>query len=475
MFTQYDPESAALTDELRGLFDEFGAGKWSADDLEKHQTDKLREVLAYVRANSPFYREKLSGISDEVISGLRIEDIRNLPFTTKADLQEAQFDLLSLPVSAAWTFYETTGTTGRPTPCPRTNGDTIHNNSVLTAYYRDILAPHGDGQVIGISGPTELHATGDTFGDVCRNLGHAVAKMWPHSPVIGFDRALEVMRLLPVTGLFCTPGMALRLAQKAVEAGLDPRRDFSLNVLMLTGELLSPSLRDNIGELWGAEAHNCLYASQEASVLAAATADGTLRIAPLINLYEVIDPVTGEAVAPGPDGVRYGELVITNLYTGAKPLVRYRTGDMVRMTEAGLGAAVPAHSVEPVGRVRDRLRLNGHLVNGYDLENLLLRHFRGYLDYRITVSHDDAGADLLSLTLNTDPDRDLGDDIERAVASCREELDTALSVDFGDPGPITSTGAMVSWKAARVVDLRAPGADASAESHSAERIAGTRA
>ncbi|MFI6475160.1 phenylacetate--CoA ligase family protein [Streptomyces sp. NPDC050516] len=475
MFTQYDPESAALTDELRGMFDEFGAGKWSAADLERHQTAKLREVLAYVRANSPFYRAKLSGISDEAISGLRSDDIRSLPFTTKADLQQAQFDLLSLPVSEAWTFYETTGTTGNPTPCPRTNGDTIHNNSVLTAYYRDVLAPHGDRQVIGISGPTELHATGDTFGDVCRNLGHAVAKMWPHSPVIGFDRALEVMRLLPVTGLFCTPGMALRLARKAVEAGLDPRRDFSLGVLMLTGELLSPSLRDNIGELWGAEAHNCLYASQEASVLAAAASDGTLRTAPLINLYEVIDPATGEPVAPGPDGVRYGELVVTNLYTGAKPLVRYRTGDMVRMTQAGPGAAVPAPSLEAVGRVRDRLVLNGHVVNGYDLEDLLLRRFRGYLDYQITVASDDAGTDLLSLTLNADPDRNRADDIERAVADCRDELGTALSVGFGDPGPITSTGAMVSWKAARVVDLRDPGAGASVESRSAERIAGARA
>ncbi|MFI6644607.1 phenylacetate--CoA ligase family protein [Streptomyces sp. NPDC050504] len=474
MFTQYDPESAALTEELRGMFDDFRAGTWSADDLRAHQTAKLRDVLAHVRAGSPFYRERLAGLSDGALSALRSDDLRSLPFTTKEDLQRAQFDLLSLPVSAAWTFYETTGTTGRPTPCPRTNGDTIHNNTVLTSYYRDVFAAHGDHQVVGISGPTELHATGDTFGDVCRNLGHAVAKLWPHSPVVGFDRALEVLRLLPVTGLFCTPGMALRLARKAVEAGLDPRRDFSLDVLMLTGELMSPSLRDNIGDLWGADVHNCLYASQEASVLAAATSDGTLRTAPLINLYEVVDPVTGEPVAPDADGVRYGELVVTNLYTGAKPLVRYRTGDMVRMREAGPGAAVPAPSVEAVGRVRDRLRLNGHLVNGYDLENLLLRHFRGYLDYQITVADDGAGTDLLSLTLNADPDRNGRDAVERAAADCRAELDTALDVGFGDPGPITSTGAMVSWKAARVVDRRNPAAGTSVESRSAERIAGTR-
>ncbi|WP_226967083.1 phenylacetate--CoA ligase family protein [Streptomyces phaeolivaceus] len=459
-----------LTAELHDMFDDFSRGNWSADSLESHQVLRIREVLSYVRTHSPFYRERLAGLTEQTIAGLRLDDLPRVPFTTKDDLRTAQFDMLSLPVSEAWVFYETTGTTGVPTPCPRTESDSIHNNTVLTSYYRDVFAAHGEKLVIGISGPSELHATGDTFGDVCRDLGHAVAKMWPHSPVIGFDRALEVMRLLPVNGLFCTPGMAMRLAEKATEAGLDPRTDFSLDVLMMTGELMSPSLLANIGSLWGAEARNALYASQEASVLAAVTSDGALRTAPLINHYEVIDPDTGQAVRPDADGARHGELVVTNLYTGAKPLIRYRTGDLVRMTDPEPGAAVPAPRLEALGRVRDRLDLNGRLVNGYDLENLLLRRFHGYQDYQITVTRDDSGQDLLALTLKADPAH-VRDDVEQAVEDCREVLGIPLTVGFGTPGPITSTGAMVSWKAARVVDLRAR---VSTENRSAERIAATR-
>ncbi|GAU65723.1 hypothetical protein SSP35_02_00900 [Streptomyces sp. NBRC 110611] len=471
MFTQYDQESAALTQELRDQFATFIAGKWDARALVSHQTEKLRSVVAYARARSPFYRERLAGLTDTAVSALTLDGLRSLPFTTKDDLRTAQFDILSRPVSDAWVFYETTGTTGAATPCPRTNVDSVYNNTVLTEYYRGVLAPHGDRQVIGVSGPSELHATGDTFGDVCRNLGHAVAKMWPHSPVIGFDRALEVMRLLPVTGLFCTPGMAMSLFQKATEAGLRPREDFALDVLLLTGELMSPSLLENLGRLWDCEVHNVLYASQEASVLAAATADGALRTAPLINLYEVIDPDTLEAVRPDAAGVRYGELVVTNLYLGAKPLIRYRTGDLVRMTDPAPGAAVPAPAVAAVGRVRDRLLLNGRLVNGYDLENLLLASFRGYGDYQITVERDDLGRDRLTLTLRADP-ADCRDGIEQAAGRCLDELGTPLSVRFGVPGSITTTGAMVSWKAARVVDLRA---GRSTEDSAAERIAAARA
>src|SRR5436190_17165325 len=95
VFTQYDPETAALTKELRDRFTAFIAGTWDAEALASHQTGKLREVLAYARANSPFYRERLAGLTDEAISALRSDELRSLPFTTKDDLRKAQFDILS--------------------------------------------------------------------------------------------------------------------------------------------------------------------------------------------------------------------------------------------------------------------------------------------------------------------------------------------------------------------------------------------
>jgi phenylacetate-CoA ligase len=459
VFTVYHPELAELTAALRGRHDELLAGGWDEVRLAAHQAESLRRTVSYARERSAFYRSRLAGVRLADSGPLTAAELASIPFTTKADLRAAQFGLLSRPMPEAWIFYETTGTTGAATPCPRDNVDTLHNNVVLTEYYRTVFDAYGDAQVIGVSGPSELHATGDTFGDVCRNLGLAVAKMWPHSPVIGFPRALEVMRQLPVTGLFCTPGMALALAKKARAARLDPRADFRLDVLMLTGELASPGLLANIGELWDARAYNALYASQEASVLAAVSGDGRLSTAPLINHYEVVDPVTLAAAPVGPAGVCQGELVVTNLYQGAKPLVRYRTGDLVRMRPATAGATVPVPALEVLGRVRDELVLNDHAVTGYDLEDLLLRHVRGYLDYQVIIDRDRAGADRITLLLQAstdDPIDPAGPALAETAADCARELGTALTVSFGDPGSITGTGAMVSWKAARVVDRRVP-------------------
>ncbi len=454
MFTVFNEELASTAREIRDRHQAFAQGKWTEEALAEYQLAEFRRTLAYVKEHSAFYARHLADVDPEALTALSPEQLSTVPFTTKDDLRREFQEVLCLPLSKAWIFYETTGTTGRSTPCPRNNTDSLHNNTALTVYYDTVFRQYGDEQVIGVSGPTELHAFGDTFGEVCRNLGHAVAKMWPHSPMVGYDRALETLRVLPATGLFSTPGMALSLAKKAYAAGLDPRRDFQLDVLMCTGELASPSLLENIGAVWGARVYNALYASQEASVMGAAGADGGLYTAPLLNLYEIVDPRTGEAVAPGPHGVRTGELVVTALYQGSKPLVRYRTGDLVRLSPADPARTLPAATLEVLGRTRDELSIGGHRISGYDLEELLLSQPRGYLDYQIVIDAPD-GQDELTLQLELAPNGAGARVDEAAIAAAvHERLGVPVRIAYGELGGVTTTGAMVSWKAARVEDRR---------------------
>jgi phenylacetate-CoA ligase len=455
MFTVFNEELDRVAREIRDRHYAFVRGETSEADLAAWQLEQFRRSIAYVKENSPFYKRHLAGVDPDAITALTPEQLASVPFTTKDDLRNEFEAVLSQPLNKAWIFYETTGTTGRSTPCPRDNVDSLNNNTTLTVYYDTILRQYGDNLIVGVSGPTELHAFGDTFGEVCRNLGHAVAKMWPHSPMVGYDRALKTLRELPTNALFSTPGMAMSLAKKARAAGLDPRRDFGLDVIMCTGELASPSLLENVGAVWGARAYNALYGSQESSVMGAAAADGLLHTAPLLNVYEVVDPLTGRAVEPGPDGVRHGELVLSALYQGSKPLIRYRTGDLVRLTPATGDSTLPAPTLEVLGRTRDELVIGGHHLNGYDLENLLLTHPRGYLDYQIVIDAVD-GRDTLTLRLEVpDDDPEVRID-ERAVARvCADRLDVEVSFEYGPLGPITTTGAMVSWKAARIEDRRA--------------------
>ncbi|NUS16797.1 MAG: phenylacetate--CoA ligase family protein [Streptomyces sp.] len=459
MFTIFDDRLDAFARRTLDDHRRFDSGGWQQEELEARQLAALRDTLRYVTEHSPFYRERLGGLDGTALAGLTFDTFAELPFTTKDDLRGRLMDMLSKPVHEGWVFYETTGTTGRATPCPRDNVDSIVNNTALTVCYDHVFRAHGDNHVIGVMGPNELHSTGDTFGDVCRNLGAAHAKMWPHSPVVGFARALEVIRQISVTGVFCTPNVAMSMAKEAVAAGLEPR-ELGIRFFMFTGELATPGLLRNIGDVWGATAYNCLYASQEASILGAVHGDGRLRTVPLNVHYEVVDPETGRAV-PRRDGHRQGELVITHLYQGSKPLVRYRTGDLVRLyaPDAGPGG-YPSEVLLPLGRVRDLIDLNGRKVTAYELESLILSRLSGAMDYQLVIDRVD-GTDVLTVEVETRGGAPLAPGtVEELTAAARESWGCPLTVAYTTLGGVTTTGAMVSWKAARVHDRRqAPDAE----------------
>lgn len=457
MYTVFYPEQEAFIRETLSKHLSFEKGEWSDRSLRMYQTEKLRRTLRYVQDNSPFYARRMREIDAQRIDSFELEQLAELPFTTKDDLRSNPLDILSKPITDGWVFYETTGTTGRATPCPRDATDSAVNNIALTVNYASILRKHQRRHFVAVMGPTELHSTGDTFGEIFRNLGQTVVKMWPHSPVVGYQRALEVMREFGVTAMVCTPGMAVSLAREALLAGLSPKVDFDLSFIMVVGELATPALLENIATIWDTSVYNCMYASQESSILAAVRDDGRLRSIPLNAYYEIIDPNTDGHAERTDDGILEGELVITHLYQGCKPLVRYRTGDMVRLVRSGEETEYPSDIVEPLGRTRDRIVINGRVSYAFDLEQLVLEHVSGSYGYQVVIDESN-GSDQLSVTVEYLDNDNAAAALDKANLSVALERRYGISpiVRIGRIGTIATTGAMVSWKASRIHDRRVP-------------------
>lgn len=457
MYSIFHPELTRLAEQVHGEQLAYERGSHSAEAIREIQCTRLNAVVEYAGRNSKFYGNHLRGFIEGHRDGFGFPDVEHIPFTTKDDLRHAQHDVASQPLEMAWVYYETTGTTGPTTPCPRNEIDSIVNNTALILRYRDVLAQHGEHHIIGVMGPTELHSTGDTFEDVFRALGHTVVKMWPRSPLVGADRALGLIEDLGITALVCTPGVAIELARHMIRGGKDPA-DLPLKVLFALGELSTPQMLANLGAIWGASIYNCMYASQEASILAVVGVDGRQRTLPLNNYYELIDPETARGI-PVPDGSVpdgsvpdggevAGELVITNLYLGQKPLIRYRTGDMVIASATGDGGWI----VEPVGRVRDTVELGGRQFTAYEVERTVFEHTTGCLDYQMTVTSID-GRETLEIVLEMPYAHD---DSQLALLAARIEagLGVHTVVRRGSTDSLAGTAAMVSWKAARFHDRR---------------------
>ncbi|WP_432134825.1 phenylacetate--CoA ligase family protein [Streptomyces sp. bgisy154] len=455
-----------FTERYLTLHDRYTAGELGEGEWQEWAERQLRTVVALARDGSPFYARHLADVTP---GELTLDGLRRLPFTTKDDLRAALHDILSRDLDEACFYYETTGTTGPATPCPRDAREVIASNAHVTESWRDIFTDvFGDrAPRVGIMGPTEVHSLGDTLGDVARNVGSAVAKIWPYSPVIGFPKALQLMRDLALDVVFCTPNVALSLAKAALAEGLDPRRDFAVKVFLVTGEMCTPDLARQIDQAWGARTYNALYGAQETLVIASACARGRLHLARPNYVAEIVDPDTGASL--GAYGT--GELVVTMLIEGVKPLIRYRTGDLVELSRNDCGCGIRGPVVRVVGRTRDRIALGGRHFQAWQIEQAVLDGVDHAYGYQVVIDRDEAGDDVLTVRLDlpggSAPGRDAAHAARVAGAlgvRCRVEALAELD-------PVTTTGAFVSWKAARIHDRRGP---LDHEAAAARRLAGTR-
>jgi phenylacetate-CoA ligase len=415
-----------------------------------HQ-DQLREVVGHVKRLSPFYQRHLHTVDERTLS---LDSLASLPFTTKDDLREAGLDILSGPLEDSIFYYETTGTTGPATPCPRDRKESHASNRQLAMAYQAVLEKHfpGEKTVVGIMGPTEVHSFGDTIGEICTQLDVCNAKLWPHSPVIGYPKAIQLLKDLRVGMLASSPGLLLALAKEVERGGLNPKEDFALRALMMSGELCTSALKNNLYSLWGAQAYNSLYGSQEAMIIAACNVDDQLIPHRLNYIVEVIDPKTGDSLGSTGEG----ELCVTMLIPGSKPLIRYRTGDLVSIQARPGYAQAMRQTIKIVGRVKDAMQLNGVAFSAAQVEQALLEGVEQCLGYQIVLNNSN-GLDTIIAKLEMS--RFYTADRGRLVLLIKERLRERLGAEatvmvVDDLSEHVNLGSWFSWKEARIIDQR---------------------
>ena len=428
-------------------FDRYRAGVMTGADWDRWRAERLAAVLRHVTTRSDFYARHLAGVDLASVTPATLE---LLPFTTKADLQREGYAVLAGPVCDAQVFYETTGTTGPATPCPRAAIDVLTSNAHVEWSWRELFAHHfGDRMpFVALLGPSELYAFGDTFGDVAQRIGAPHVKLWPESPRVGFAKALRLLSELSVEVVVCAPALCLNLARAARHHGYDLRRDFSVKLFAVLGEICTPELAADVTSVWGAEVCPTLYGSQEALAIATGCHRGRLHLSQPNYLVEVLDPDTGTVLGPHGDG----ELCLTMLVEGVKPLVRYRTGDLVSVRPAACSCDLAGDVVDVHGRVGDRVRIGSRTLHPAELESLVLRDVRGCLGYQVVIGE--------GLTVRLDLLPEISGDSAQVCRAVAARLSAACGVAVSvepDPqlDPITNTGAFVSWKTARIADRRA--------------------
>ncbi len=181
--------------------------------------------------------------------------------------------------------------------------------------------------------------------------------------------------------LLCTPTYALRLAEVAREEGIDLGAA-RVRTIIVAGEPGGsvPAVRARIRDAWNGARVIDHYGLTEVGPVAYEHAgrEGVLYVVEDSYFAEIIEP---GGTAPVPEG-GVGELVLTPLGRSAWPLLRYRTGDLVKWSRDEHGLALEGGII---GRADDMLVVRG--VNIYpSAVDSVVRTIPEIGEYRVEVT-----------------------------------------------------------------------------------------
>ena len=364
--------------------------------------EKINALLAAISGN-PLYRHKLSGVTS--VSSLE-EFAERVPFTTKAELAQDQKNHppygtnLTHPLERYHRFHQTSGTSGQPMiwlddregwAWLRENWQWVWEKAGVTAGQAAIF-PFSFGPFLGFWAGFESAV----------ELG---IRAIPAGGLTSESRVALMERLRP-DALCCTPTYGLHLARVAGDA-----RSLGVKKIIVAGEPGGslPEVRGRLEKAWGAKVIDH-HGMTEVGPVTVGDPDDPGRLLVRHDSYYC------ELINPNDDGV--GELVLTTLGRYGSPLLRYRTGDLVKPdADFALQGGI-------LGRVDDMVVVRG--VNLYPgaIEEVV-RAVPGVTEYEVHI--DERGPMIEVRVLAEGEDLDLLERKLREVFSLRIPVEKAES------------------------------------------------
>lgn len=350
--------------------------------LEAWKLERLRELIRTILPANSFYAAKLGRVDVSRIDSLDV--LQDWPFTFKEELVEAAGH--GLPGNLTWPadryvrFHQTSGTHGRPLPV----FDTADDWAWWMECWRIILARGG-------VGPADRVFVASSFGPYAgfwSCFDAAVERGCLTIPSGGMPSLgrLQLARSLAATVLVATPSYALHLAEVAAEHKIDLAA-LPIRLVIVAGEPGGsvPATRARIADAWGADVLDHAGATEVGPWGVGDLDGGGLDVIEPFFHAEFLTLDTGRPAAPG----ALAELVLTTLGRVGAPVIRYRTGDVVRPTwadEHGGEASSWVHLEGGIlGRADDMLVVRGVNIFPGAIEDIV-RSFPEVVEHRLTVS-----------------------------------------------------------------------------------------
>lgn len=194
---------------------------------------------------------------------------------------------------------------------------------------------------------------------------------------------VKIIKELGATGLLGTPSFLMTLAGRAEAMGLDPRRDLNLAKAQVGAEMLPESLRSRLEDKLGITVRQC-YGTVFLGCLGFECDHLRGLHVPDSLIVEVVDPHTGQPVAPGAPGE-----VVATCFNPMFPLIRMGTGDLSLLDDTPCPCGRQGPRLKKVlGRIDEACKVQGTFVHPWQTDEVIAR-YPEIFKYEVIITRED--------------------------------------------------------------------------------------
>ncbi|PKQ45491.1 phenylacetate--CoA ligase family protein [Confluentibacter flavum] len=370
--------------------------KQSIIKIKEFQEQKLKDVLLYVKQKSPFYKRLFDYYNIDIAEIKFIEDLIKIPPTTKNDLQLYNDDFLCVPKQDIIDYVITSGTLGEPITFALTDRDLdrLANNEAISL---DCAGVSKQDIIQVMTTLDRRFMAGIAYFLGARRLGSGIIRTGAGIPELQWD---SILNHKP-TYLIVVPSFLLKLIEFANVNGIDinnsgikgaicigePIRndDFSLN-----------TLGQKIKDAWDIQLYSTYASTEMNTAFTECEHQNGGHHHPELIIVEILN----EDNSPVNNG-EIGELTITTLGIEAMPLIRFKTGDMLRTHDEPCKCGRTSLRLGPVkGRRKQMIKYKGTTLFPPSIQNVM-NHFKDVDSFIIEVFHNDVGTDEILIKIAT--------------------------------------------------------------------------
>lgn len=368
----------------------------SSQEIKQFQEGELRKLLYYLKDNSTYYQRVFKRQNIQISDINTLEDLQKIPVTTKEDLHRYNDDFICIDSSNIIDYVTTSGTTGNPVFFGLSDKDLerlAYNEAISFACSK--VTKNDTIQLMTTIDRRFLAGLAYFLG--ARKLSAGIIRVGAGIPELQWD---SILKFKP-SYLIAVPSFLLKLIEYAENNGITVNSSSVKGVICIGEPLKNQDFSDNvlslkIKEKWDIELYSTYASTEMSTAFSECEFQQGGHHHPELIIVEILDD-HNQPVMEGEEG----ELVVTTLGVETVPLLRFKTGDVIKAHHQPCKCGRNTLRLGPViGRKKHMIKYKGTTIYPPAMYNLL-NDFSAIENYIIELDRNEVGLDNITIKVGT--------------------------------------------------------------------------